>query len=492
MRKVIDMSSAEAKQYFLKSTSYFSMKLPEYFDFAELLKDTDLKLSNYTDESWKTAKPESFDNINYKFYHNKDGKYAWRMFQLIHPVIYVNLVNQITETNNWATITNRFREFKLNDKIVCCSDLIESASKQKDDGASIQMWWNSIEQESIKLSLEYEWIGITDISDCYGSIYTHSIAWALHGLETAKLKRNDKTLLGNKIDKLVRDMTYGQTNGIPQGSKLMDFIAEIVLGYGDIMLTNAIKKEKIKDYKILRFRDDYRIFTKTKEDLQTILKILSEELTMLNFRVNAQKTIISDDVISNALKRDKIESLNTNISEQKSIQKKLLQIREFSLVYPNSGALKTLMIDFYKKEIEGLKQKKQDNQVVICIVTDIMYNNPSLYECCAAILSKLLYLENRRNKNKIIKSIEQKFEQVPNAAYLSVWLQRITIVDNKRKEYSWDLCKKIYDNSASIWNSSWLAFAVAEEKIIRNDVVEKLTPIISSKQLDVFDEYKWR
>ena len=31
MKKVIDMSAQEAKKYFLKSTSYFSMNLPEYF-----------------------------------------------------------------------------------------------------------------------------------------------------------------------------------------------------------------------------------------------------------------------------------------------------------------------------------------------------------------------------------------------------------------------------------------------------------------------------
>ncbi len=40
----------------------------------------------------------------------------------------------------------------------------------------------------------------------------------------------------------------------------MDFIAEIVLGYADTLITTEIKAAKILDYKILRYRDDYRIF----------------------------------------------------------------------------------------------------------------------------------------------------------------------------------------------------------------------------------------
>jgi len=67
-------------------------------------------------------------------------------------------------------------------------------------------------------------------------------------------------LLGNVIDDNLRNMTYGQTNGIPQGSVLMDFIAEIVLGYTDLELSHKINQLKIEDYQIIRYRDDYRIF----------------------------------------------------------------------------------------------------------------------------------------------------------------------------------------------------------------------------------------
>ena len=104
----------------------------------------------------------------------------------------------------------------------------------------------SFEKESIKLSLDYNCLLITDISNCYGSIYTHSIAWSLHsnGREGAKRDRNNKNLLCNAIDVIIQNISYGQTNGIPQGSVLMDFIAEVVLGYADSILSDKIKYDK--------------------------------------------------------------------------------------------------------------------------------------------------------------------------------------------------------------------------------------------------------
>jgi hypothetical protein len=43
----------------------------------------------------------------------------------------------------------------------------------------------------------------------------------------AKRNRSDKKSIGNIIDTAMQGMNYGQTNGIPQGSVLMDFIAEM-------------------------------------------------------------------------------------------------------------------------------------------------------------------------------------------------------------------------------------------------------------------------
>ncbi|WP_396000699.1 RNA-directed DNA polymerase, partial [Enterococcus faecium] len=75
----------------------------------------------------------------------------------------------------------------------------------------------------------------------------------------------------------ISGMQHNQTNGIPQGSVLMDFVAEIVLGYVDLRLSKELKKlENLKDYKVLRYRDDYRIFSNNRNDLEQIMKVLSD------------------------------------------------------------------------------------------------------------------------------------------------------------------------------------------------------------------------
>lgn len=139
------------------------------------------------------------------------------------------LVNKITEEANWNEIVGKFNEFEIFTDVTCQSIPLKSEEVNQSDRATVVAnWIKNAEQKSIELALEYKYMLQTDIQNCYGSIYTHSIAWALHGKEFAKENRG-KRHLGNAIDAFICDMSYGQTNGIPQGSVLMDLIAELVL-----------------------------------------------------------------------------------------------------------------------------------------------------------------------------------------------------------------------------------------------------------------------
>lgn len=42
MKKLLDMSHVEARNFFMKSKSYCSIDLPSYFDFAPILKKTNV------------------------------------------------------------------------------------------------------------------------------------------------------------------------------------------------------------------------------------------------------------------------------------------------------------------------------------------------------------------------------------------------------------------------------------------------------------------
>lgn len=371
--------------------------------------------------------------------NNKDGKYAWRPMQLIHPVLYVSLVHKITEQSNWQLICDRFEKFVANKHIICLSLPVESLSDKTDKAEQVTEWWLSVEQQSIELALEYEYLFHTDIADCYGSIYTHSIAWALHTKEEAKKtkNRNNLDLVGVFIDKTIQDMSYAQTNGIPQGSVLSDFIAEIVLGYADSQLSESIGGS-ISDYKVLRYRDDYRVF------------------------VNKQHILIIHDHATN---------------------------------FPNSGSLMKALLIFYKR-LSKLDKAIDSLVVLISISTDIAYRNPKTYPVISAILSKLIaLLDNKSLQLDVVEKIQKRFSQIPNTGYMDIWMQRFTWFIKENIEYSVPLCRLVTGSLVEIWNIDWISCNELKNimkslKIIDTSILTDITPIISTEEIELFEGYR--
>lgn len=300
-RVILEMNYEEAKSFFLKSESYFNVQLPPYYNIDAILRNAKEILgdSNVKDiQNSKSSKSDldlTTDNQllkdvypNLLISSNKDANYSVRVFQMIHPLLYVDLVHLITSKENWNKILERFKLFREDKRINCISLPVESIGNKTDQAEQILNWWQDLEQNQISLYLDYDYCIQTDITDCYSSIYTHTIAWAIQGKKVAKQNRN--TGLGNDIDKKIQSMQNNQTNGIPTGSVLMDFIAEIVLGYADKKVADFIKKEKIVDkFQILRYRDDYRIFTKKLDLAEKLMKKITEILLSLNLKINTKK-----------------------------------------------------------------------------------------------------------------------------------------------------------------------------------------------------------
>lgn len=438
----------------------------------------------------QSQKPRFFENVNHLILNNKDGRHAWRPLQLVHPVLYVSLVNRITEKDHWELICSRFAEFASNKKIKCLSLPVESLTDEVDKAEQIKHWWHQIEQVSIESTLEYEYIVHTDITDCYGSIYTHSISWALHTKPEAKKKENrqDQNLLGNIIDNHIQDMRHGQTNGIPQGAVLMDFIAEMVLGYSDMELTEKIVRLNINDYCILRYRDDYRIFVNNSQDGEKILKCLTEVMMDLGLKLNSAKTKISNQVICSSIKDDK-RSWICRKQADKNLQKHLLIIHNHSIEYPNAGSLLNAL-GAYHKRILGLKKCDQA-MPLISVIIDIAYHNPKVYAVCAAILSKLISFLETNQRHSVIEKTKRKFLQIPNTGHMQLWLQRISFPFAPEMDFDEPLCRLICGADEQIWNSEWISStdlqnAVDAKKIIDQQALKKLAAIIPVKEVALF------
>lgn len=452
---------------------------------------------------------ESTD-VNLTIVTNKDAKYAWRSLQLIHPILYVDLVRLITKEENWDELKSRFRDFQSDEKIICISVPLESTGKKQDQAEQILNWWKNLEQAQIELALDYSYCLQTDITDCYPSIYTHTIPWAIHGKEWAKKDRSKG--LGNTIDSRIQQMQNGQTNGIPQGSALMDFIAEIVLGYADILLSKKATECGITGFKVLRYRDDYRIFTNQLDVAERLMKLLSEILLELNLKINSKKTFLCKDIIVDAIKPDKLywtrqsvgfynkitrinfeTARESHIREYKlSMQKHLLQIKLLGDKFPNCGQLKKVLSEFYKERIcklNPVKNQVDDIPQLISIIVSIMIKNPNTVEISATILAKLFEFVESDEIPNFIDRVLKKYQSLPNSGFVEIWLQRISLTVNRSKDYDNKICKKIKDgNSVKLWNSNWLKTnkRVDENCFIDEDEINRLTLTTDIEDIDSF------
>lgn len=487
-KSILELSAAEAREFLLKPESYCSLDLPPYIRFDALIEATHATLEGKT-LSGLSSRPRDHDDVNYTILNNKDGKYAWRPFQLIHPALYVSLVHQITADENWQLVLDRFSAFSKNKKLHCLSLPVVSLSEEKDKAEQISQWWHSVEQRSIELSLDYEYLVETDITDCYGAIYTHTIAWALHTKAVAKANRTDRNLLGNVIDAHIQDMRHGQTNGIPQGSTLMDFVAEMVLGLADLELSEKIESAQIKDYCILRYRDDYRVFVNNPQDGEQIIKFLTEVTIGLGLKLNPGKTKSSPDVVRASIKSDKLAWICRKHSE-KSLQKHLLIIHDHAANFPNAGSLVVALNDFHKR-ISRLKRLHEQPMPMIAAVVDIAYRNPRTYAICAAILSKLMsFLESEDGKKAVAEKIKARFAKIPNTGHMQIWIQRVTLPIAKDISYLEPICKLVLGQDVSLWNTQWITShelrASIATSVIDQAALNALEPVIPIDEVELF------
>lgn len=491
-RSILELSHEEARTYFLKEESYCNFDLPPYFRFQNILLDVHGVLEGKKLFDFKQGNQRDFDDVNYKVLNNKDGRYSWRPMQLIHPALYVSLVHNLTTKENWRLVCERFKKFTDDSKIECISLPRESLSQDSDKAEQITNWWLEVEQKSIELALDYECLSHTDITDCYGAIYTHSIAWALHDKDFMKKKENrpgqHPSLLGNIVDVHLQDMSQGQTNGIPQGSTLMDFIAEMVLGYADLLLSEEIG-EDITDYKIIRYRDDYRVFTNNPRDSEKIIKYITEIMIGLGLKLSAEKTKATTDVIRGSIKSDKLFWMKQKQSES-SLQKHFLIIHELADEYPNSGSLTTALKDYYARLV---RSKKLPGNVLplISIATDIANKNPRTYPYVAAIISLLLQAMNTDDqKREIIDKIIKKFKNIPNTGHLLIWLQRVTLGFKVEYQFNEPLCSLVSDEDVQIWNSSWLNAnlqnKISAKSIVDQECINELSAFITKEEVALF------
>jgi len=551
---ILSLNYEEAMDFFMKSEQYHGFELPEYFTFDEVLKYVRDTIGNkpYEECIQKGVSPEGFSDINLDILLNKDGRYAVRPIILANPFLYYFLVREVCCEDNWQVVKNLFDKFNVPHITSCAIPVIPWEKESFHKATTINNWWNSMEQRAIELSLEYRYMFVTDITNCYGSVNPQAFDWAFVLRGTLHEIKDESTIAKN-IQKYLRAFQQGRNIGIPQGSAIFDFVGEIILGYSDLLLHEAIQT-KAKEYEeqgrtfpayeIIRYRDDYRVFCNDKGTLEEISYILQQVLERLNFRMNSQKTKISDSIVTDAVKSDKLAYIyNTPIFNKKgvdfdSFEKHLLYILMFSCQYPDSGSVRTMLSDIDKRIEEHLRswdRKKElspDNRedvdlgeddyapkaksifselktykrqkyipggsvrALSAVCTQIALENVGCAHYALRVISRMIdSLKNMDEKQAIIDMVYHKFCNQPNSDYNQLWLQNMTYTQDKENgtsPYGIRLCKVVMGEDVQLWNNTWLKKALIndfpQESVVNKDVLAKVTPIITFRETRAYNE----
>ena len=209
---------------------------------------------------------------------------------------------------------------------------------------------------------------ITDISRFYGSIYTHSIPWALHTKDVAKKDRTDR-LLENLLDKNARNGQDGQTVGVPIGPDTSLVIAEVILSAFDQML-----RKEIKSIIGFRYVDDFEIGFKSYGEAEQALGIIRGLLREFELETNTEKTKIIelpepvDAIWVGELRRHTIRTFSK--SQKFDLTAFFDKAIHFSRIYPTEHVLNYAISVLSNKKIAKENWSLVESFLLQCIMAE--------------------------------------------------------------------------------------------------------------------------
>lgn len=543
VKTIFDLSADEALDFLMQNDRYVTTEMPEYLNFDPVLAFAREHIADTSiDKCLKDINPENMSDANYDIMLNKDGRYAVRVLSLSNPFLYYLLAREICTPEHWAAILDDFKVVGSAPHIQAVGIPVIPADKENFHKATtILNWWNRFEQMAVKLSLDYRYMFVTDITNCYGTIELQTVEKALSRKGTAS-----EVDVKTDIVRILTMLRQGRNIGLPQGSTLYDIVAEIVLGYADMLLREALERDGITEgYEILRYRDDYKIFANDKDLLERISYKLQHVLEGLNLRLNSAKTRISDSIITDSIKPDKLAYIyNTPIYNNKKqcdfdgIQKQLLFILQFGRQYPNCGQMRMLLsklstwIEEYienvaknqkskakpkveakpgEEDAEDKKTQKrpgtiiEDIMAMSAIAAQIAAENLNSAHYALKVISQMLstisdeQVENgeQASKDEIVTKVLNRLGSMQNSDYLKIWLQNLAVKAEYKGDYSFadgkgnGLCHLVCGADANLWNNSFLApaylegfdaTAVVDDAVLHND-----TPVMQFKHRFSYD-----
>lgn len=226
---------------------------------------------------------------DYVRYNTMRNTGIMRSLGIPNPFAYAYLCQFLFE--HWNTDLIPYFKFKTRSQPFCYSQI--HLQKKKDEESLFRMNIDysmkdfDLEDYLQTLPIAKRYKVVTDISNCFPSIYSHALSWALVGKETAKREKDDETKWFNQLDKVNINLKYRETNGQLIGPHASNLLSEIVLVAVDEMMCS-------KGYYYVRMIDDITYYAISHEDAENFIREYATALKAFDLQINEKKTKISN------------------------------------------------------------------------------------------------------------------------------------------------------------------------------------------------------
>lgn len=202
-----------------------------------------------------------------------------------NPVAYQHLCKYISEI--WPQLQQYFeKKTKGQNHLISRTHI----RKMKDSDSLFSMNYKNWKVDGTPepdLLLGARYLVHADVSNCFPSIYTHALSWALVGKDVAKQNQADNSQWYNKLDFYTRNVKFGETHGLLIGPHASNLLSEIIMVKIDKNLYD-------RGWRYIRNIDDYTCYVPSYEDGQLFITELSEQLRAYDLTLNHKKTSIDE------------------------------------------------------------------------------------------------------------------------------------------------------------------------------------------------------
>lgn len=392
-----------------------------------------------------------------------------RTFGIVEPRIYHDIVWHLRK--HWDKVVEHL--FHKDNKISSYSFPIPVTKRAETKlgtlraGRLIYEFIEMAENDLVAEAHNFKYQIKTDVKNFYPSIYTHSIAWALHTKPKARSDKFKYLKLGTLLDKLVQNANDGCTNGLPIGPVTSDLISEIILAAIDRECSKKLKNKRINCLGV-RFKDDYRFLCNSKTDGEAILKILQSEMRFFNLSLNEGKSDLKE--LPEGLFRPWIsEFQKVSLRYKKSITYKrfeiaLLTVLQIDQSNPDTGVIDKFLSELVTKDYKlKLRLKGKDYQKAFSLLLLLKERRSKAFPQILAIIELLIEkIDDKLLKRSIISSIRKilhkKLSNSTDNQYDLVWLCYL-VKSNGLFKIKWpkkihsEFIRSIKENKQTYFNS---------------------------------------